>query len=136
MSTNLEIITDALRSINVLDETETADSDKGPHCLRQLNQMLAAWEVEGVPLGYFAQMSTAATCPIPDWAEAGVAHKLALRVAGHYSAQVSPATAVAADEGYQTILRTITNLNLKGLDMTHLPSGAGAFGRGFDITIG
>lgn len=80
MSTNLEIITDALRAINVLDETETASAEQGVYCLRQLNQMLAAWEVDDIALGYFAQTSTAVTCPIPDWAEVGVTNKLGIRV--------------------------------------------------------
>lgn len=133
MSTNLQIITDALRAINVLDETETASAEQGIYCLRQLNQMLAAWEVEGVPLGYFAQTSTADTCPIPDWAEGGVSNKLAIRVAGNFSAQVPPATAVAADEGYQVILRTLTNQKLQGLDMSHLGLGSG-MGSFTDIT--
>lgn len=125
MSTNLQILTDALRAINVLDETETASAEQGTYCLRQLNQMLAQWEVEGVPLGYFAQSSTAADCPIPDWAEGGVSNKLALRIAGQYSAPIPPATVVAADEGYQVILRTVMNLKLQGLDMSHIALGEG-----------
>lgn len=133
MSTNLQIITDSLRALNVLDETETASADQGTHCLRQLNQMLAAWEVEGVPLGYFAQTSTADTCPIPDWAETGVYGMLAIRVAGHFSAQIPAATISLADMGYQTILRTITNQKLQGLDMSHMGLGSGQ-GQFTDIT--
>ena len=51
MSTNLQIITDALRSINVIDETETPSAEQGSHCLRQMNQMLAEWAVDGIVLG-------------------------------------------------------------------------------------
>lgn len=136
MSTNLQLITDALRSINVIDETETPSAEQGSHCLRQMNQMLALWEVDGVPLGYFAQTSTAATCPIPDWAEAGVTGRLALRVAAHYGAQVPIGTVAAADEGYTTILRTVMNQKLQGADMSHLPQGSGRFGSGYDIETG
>lgn len=136
MSTNLQIITDALRSINVLDETETASAEQGTHCLRQLNQMMAEWEASDVVLGYFAQTSTADTCPIPDWAEGGVAGKLALRVAPDFGAQVSIPTAAKADLGYSMILRTLLNLKLKGVNLNHLPAGSGKFGTGFDILTG
>lgn len=136
MSTNLQIVADALRSIGVIDETETPSAEQGAHCLRQLNQMMALWDAEGVSLGYFAQTSTADTCPIPDWAEAGVCGRLAMRVSPDYGAQVPLGTAAKADEGYTTILRTVHNLRLKGLDMSYLPAGSAGFGYTFDITNG
>lgn len=132
MSTNLQVITDALRAINVIDETETPSAEQGAHCLRQMNQMIAEWEVDGVRLGYFAQVSTAASCPVPDWAENGVSMKLALRVAAHFGAQVPIGTAAAANDGYETILRTVLNQALEGADMSHLPMGSGRFG--YDIS--
>lgn len=124
--TNLTLIADALRSIGVIDETETPSAEQGSHCLRQLNQMLAQWkDGDGIDLGYFAQSSTAATCPMPEWAEAGVTGKLALRIAPHYAAQVPIGTAAAAMEGYETILRVVLNSKLEGADMSHLPAGSG-----------
>lgn len=136
MSTNLQIITDTLRSLNVIDETETPSSEQGQHCLRRMNQMLAEWkDANSIDLGYFEQSSTAATCPIPAWAETGVWGQLALRVAGDYGAQVGIATAKAAEDGYNLILRTVMNLQLEGADMRHLPYGAGHTGAGrYDIS--
>jgi len=126
MSTNLQMITDALRGINVIDETETPSAEQGTFCLRQMNQMLATWkDANGIDLGYFEQSSTAATCPIPAWAETGVWGRLALRVAAHFGAQVPIGTVATAEEGYTTILRTIMNLKLEGADMSQLPAGSG-----------
>lgn len=136
MSTNLELVTDALRSLGVLDETETPSAEQGSHCLRQMNQMLAEWAVDGIDLGYFAQSSTADTSPIPDWAEGGVSGKLAMRVARDYGAQVSAELAARTDEAYSLILRTLTNQRLQGLDMSHLPQGSGGFGSGYNILTG
>lgn len=137
MSTNLQVITDCLRSLNVIDETETPSAEQGAHCLRQLNQMLATWkDADGVDLGYFEQSNTAATCPVPAWAETGVYGKLALRVAKHFGASVSVETAALADDGYSTILRVIANQKLEGADMSHLPMGSGSYGAGFNITTG
>lgn len=132
-STNLQIITDALRSLNVIDETETPSSEQGTSCLRHLNQMLAEWkDADGIDLGYFEQSSTTATCPVPAWAETGVWGKLAVRVAGHFGAQVTQSAAMAADEGYSTILRVLMNQQLQGADMSHLPAGSAR--RRIDIT--
>ena len=136
MSTNLQIITDALRSINVIDETETPSAEQGIACLRQLNQMMAEWEVGDVVLGYFAQTSTADTCPVPDWAEGGVSGMLALRIAPDYGAQISIPVAAKADAGYSKILRTVINLKLKGANLNNLPVGSGKVGTGFDIVTG
>lgn len=137
MSTNLQIITDCLRALNVIDETETPSAEQGAHCLRQMNQMLATWkDADGIDLGYFSQTSTAATCPIPEWAETGVYGKLALRVAKQFGASVSVETAALADEGYSTILRTLVNQAREISDMSHLPRGSGRFGAGFDINTG
>jgi hypothetical protein len=121
--TNLQIISDALRSLNVINETETPSADQGSLCLRELNQMLAQWEVDGYVLGYFAQNVTSDTCPIPAWAEKGVKYRLALEIAHFFGADPSLSVIAMADDGYSTIQRVITNLKLEGSDLTHLPMG-------------
>jgi hypothetical protein len=126
--TNLQIISDALRSLNVINETETPSADQGSLCLRELNQMLAGWEVLDVTLGYFPQNATSDTCPIPPWAEKGVKYKLALEIAHHFGADPSISVIAMADEGYTTILRTCLNIALEGAKMDHLPRGSGKFG--------
>ena len=136
MSTNLQIITDSLRALNVINENETPSAEQGAQCLRKLNQMMALWAVDGTVIGYFAQTDTSATCPIPDWAESGVANHLALYVASDFGAEPTLPVIAAADTGMQTILRTVMNIALIGADMSHLPSGSGKFGTGFNINTG
>lgn len=134
--TNLDLIQDALRSINVINEVQTPSAEQGSHCLRELNQMLAQWAEDDVPLGYFEQSNTTATCPIPQWAEKGVKYKLAIQVAPAYSAEVPIAVVANADDGYMTILRRVITLQMDAQDMSHMPVGSGSFGNGFDITNG
>jgi hypothetical protein len=136
MSTNLQIITDSLRALNIVNEIETPSAEQAAQCLRKLNQMLAQWAVDGTVLGYFAQSDTSETCPIPDWAEYGVTNQLALYVAQDFGAEPPITVIAAADTGFQTILRTVMNLKLEGVDMSHLPMGSGHHGAGFDITTG
>lgn len=130
--TNVSLITDALREINVISEIDTASAEQGSHALRKLNQMLFGWEVDGVKLGYYEQTSTADTCPIPDWSQKGVTAKLAIEIAPVYGATVSPELAVKADEGWSTILRISQNMRLRGMDSSHL----GSSDTGYDIQSG
>lgn len=132
--TNLQIITDTLRALNVINEVQTPSAEQGAHCLREMNQMLAQWAEDSIQLGYFEQSSTTDTCPIPSWAEKGVKYKLALQVAPAYSAEPSIAVVANADDGYSTILRRVISLQMEGADMSHLPEGSGRYRGGYDIT--
>lgn len=122
MSTNLEIIQDALEAIGVIGETATPSAEQGAHALRKLNQMMEQWEEDGVKLNYFAQTDTGEECPIPAYAEVGVYSALAMRLAPTYGAEVSAELASMADKGYQTILRKV--VKAPEADMSHMP---GAF---------
>ena len=122
MSTNTQIITDALRLIKVLAEGEVPSAEQAADALRRLNQMMATWDVDSVALGYHDQTDATASIPIPDWAEKGVMGQLAIELAPEYGAQMSPEAAKVADDGYQVILRRIAILKLKPADMSHLGS--------------
>lgn len=132
--TNVQVVTDALRSLNVIREGQTPNANQSANVLRQLNQMMFAWEADGTVLGYFEQTTPSDTCPIPQWSEQGVTYQLAIFIAGDYGADPLPSVIKRADDGYQTILRTVENLRLEGADMRHLPAGSGKFGDGYDIT--
>lgn len=136
MTTNIVVIGDALREINVISEVETPSAEQGAHGLRKLNEMVESWTESDVELGYFAQSSTTDDCPIPAWAEKAVKAKLAIELAPTYGASISAELLIKADEGWSTILRKCINEKLTGADMTHLPYGTGHFGSGFDITNG
>lgn len=117
--TNVQIIGDALRLIGIIAETETPSAEQGEVGLRKLNQMMEAWEEEGVRLGYFAQSSTTDTCPIPAWAEKAVTGMLAVDLVTAFpGAEIGPAQAKSIDDGYQAMLRKFTqpeHADMRGL---------------------
>lgn len=133
MATNLTMITDALRKINVISEIDTPSAEQGAHGLRTLNQMLEAWTEDGVDLGYFEQTSTTDDCPIPKWAEKGITSKLAIDLAPTYGASVSLELADAANQGYDVILRNAIKARMQPANMDHMPIGQGHYGAGWDI---
>ena len=68
MATNLEIIENALREINVISEIDSASAEQGTHGLRKLNEMLAEWqEAKDFDIGWFDQGDTGDTFPLPRW---------------------------------------------------------------------
>jgi hypothetical protein len=127
MTTNLQIISDSLRSLNVINESETPSAEQGSLCLRELNQMMAEWAVTDMALGYAPQDSTSDTCPIPAWAESGVKYQLALKVAHYFGAEPSMSTIAGAEIGLSVIQRVLLNLKLQGVDMSHMALGAGHY---------
>lgn len=126
MTTNITFITDALKLLGVIAETQTASPEQGDVGLRRMNQMLEQWDEDGIKLGWFEQSSTVAEAPLPKWAEKGVTSKLAQDLQPLYPAS-SLAPWVMDDRlnGYGTIIRKLITESLHGADMSHLPSGSG-----------
>jgi hypothetical protein len=130
--TNLELITGALRKINVINEIETPSAEQGAKCLEAMNAMLAQWEVDDINLQYYRQANTSDTFPCPEYAEKGVRAALAIAVASDFGATVSTELAAEFDSGYSTIVRRAMNKELPEASMTHVP-GSRYF---WDITTG
>jgi hypothetical protein len=124
MTTNVEIIGDALKELGVLAETQTASSEQGEYGLRKLNEMLEAWTEDGIELGYFAQSDTAATAPLPEWALRAVKACLAAEVASHYGATVSRELGAKINDAYLAVLRKSIIEALEPANMDHMPGGS------------
>ena len=125
MTTNITIINDALRDINVISEIETASAEQGSFCLRRLNQMMEVWKEQDIDIGWFAQTTTTDTIPIPDWAELGVTSALSIACAPNYGASISPELAVIADVAVSVIQRKSLAEKQENAEMSQLPQGAG-----------
>lgn len=123
MSTNQEIIDDALYQLGQIEYGESADATDSADALRAFNQMMAAKELDGWDLNWFPQDDLTETCPIPRWAEMGVAANLAIKCGATFSIIPTPQTVLEAQEGARVILNTCINAKLEGADMSHLPQG-------------
>jgi hypothetical protein len=133
MATNLTLIEDALRDINVLSEVDSASAEQGSYALRKLNQLMEVWKENDIDFGWFAQTQTTATAPVPDWAEAGVTVALSIACAPKYGATVSRELAVIADVTIGMIKRKCISEKLENADMSHMPLGSGRLGYGYNI---
>ena len=127
MATNLEVIEQALRDINVINEVESASDEQGQTGLQKLNQMMALWKISSRDVGYFAQSDTSATIPIPDWTEEAVTSSLSLLLAPKYGASISIEQATLIEHSVNAITREIISNNMTNTDMSHLPIGSGHY---------
>jgi len=123
MSTNQQYIDRALVAIKVLEKGQTADATDSATALAVFNQMMHAWGVSDKDFNWFTQDTLADTAPLPDWAEEGVISNLAVRLAEPFGTPVSNIVFAKAISGSSLIVRTLTNLKLNRLDMSHLPQG-------------
>lgn len=135
MSTNLDLVTGALRLLGVVGETDTPSAEQGRDSLVVLNNMLELWTEDEIQLGWFEQTSTTADAPLPKWAHMGVKAKLAQALQAVYPASsLAPWVFDDSLNGYGTILRKCIVEQLKPADMSSMPNGSGKFGSGYDIT--
>lgn len=132
MSTNNELITDALRLLGVVAEGQSPSPEQAAHALGRLNRMIESWTE--IDLGWFEQTLATADAPLPASTERGVISKLAQDLQATYPSSQSVAWVMDdSKNGYEVILRQAVVEQLKPADMSHL--GGGNFGR-FDITRG
>ena len=132
--TNIELITQSFRLLNVIDENEAPSAEQGVQGLALLNQMMESWEEEGVKLQYYEQTDQDATFPSAPYTHKGVIGKLAEALAAHYGISMTQEAAIQADDGYAVILRKSISAQLQPADMSHLPQGSNR--SGFDIESG
>lgn len=126
MTTNITFITDALKLLGVIAETQTASPEQGDTGLRRFNQMMERLTEDSINLGWFEQTSTTDTAPLPQWAEQGVTSKLAQALQPLYPASsLAPWVFDDAQNGFETILRKCIIEGMRRQDMSHLPLGEG-----------
>lgn len=135
MTTNSEVMTVALRKINVLAEGQSLSGEQGLTVLPLLNAMMEEWTERDIQIGYFAQSVSTDTCPIPAYAERAVKANLAIVAAPSYGAPIPPEVAFEADESFKILQRKCMVDNLQPVDTSHLPRGSGSLGNFDDITV-
>lgn len=132
--TNNQVITRALREINVINEVQSPTAEQGTQALDKLNSLMEAWKEDSLDLDYFEQSTTTDTCPIPDYAEGAVIHALAIELAPQYGASISGETMAKAQYYMRILRRKAITEALDNADMSHLPEGAGKWRGRYDIS--
>ncbi len=122
----LEIVTDALRYIGVISETETPSAEQGADGVRKLNELMASLEEDGRDFGYAQIADTADTVVCPLGEVRTIKALLAVNMSPIYGAAIPEVVANVAGTGYQRMLRNALLLAQMPAELATASHGAGA----------
>lgn len=136
MSTNREVVTDALREIGVLDADESASIEDATLALREMNKLMSSLMADGIDLGFPAQSNISDEFPLDEMAEAQIVVLLSTRLTKHFqSSRPSQVLAIDADSARAQLLRMAVLANMEPSSLTHMPLGENSAGL-WDISTG
>lgn len=118
--TCIDMLTDALRTANVIDENGTPSDEMGVKGLRVLNQMMGQWDRDGIRLGWTVIDAQSDTLPIDFQDERAVKFNLAVELCGEYGIEPLPRVQRVADETYGALAKA-HRLRVES-DLSLLPS--------------
>lgn len=98
MATASQIINRALKRLRVLGVGQSPTANETADCLEALNDMLFAWNANGIDLAHIALASSDAL-DVPDDHVEAIALNLARRIGGLFGASLSPQDEALAAEG-------------------------------------
>ncbi|HIC2865768.1 TPA: packaged DNA stabilization gp4 family protein [Citrobacter freundii] len=114
-----DLVLKALRKAGLYSNSTLTDADPQAveDAINDLEDMMAAWQVKGIELGYLFADSANDVMPLPDddsgipsWAYDGVSLKLAVQVCMDNVIQPSDTLLSAADSAYQAICIALTTI--------------------------
>ncbi len=101
----LAIVTDALRQIGVIGETQDPSADQGQDAVTRLNDMMATMAEDDIDLGWNPKSTTADTVVLPLGHVETIKALLAVNLAGSYGVEPPLAVTAAARTGYNRLAR-------------------------------
>lgn len=121
--TAIDMITDALRVANIIDENETPSAEQGVAALRSLNQMIAQWIADGVRIPWHVVDELDDVLPIDIKDQRGIKYSLARELAGEYGVELLPDAQRIAEQTYTGIVKRYSPQTEMTLDHLPYPSG-------------
>lgn len=110
--TGIQLLTDAYRIINVTREGQTPSNNQLQQGVRTLNEMMAAWEADGIALRYVPIGTPSSVLNLPDGAIMGVKYNVAIALVPYVGGTATPETVLAAAQG-MAIIHKITAVEPK-----------------------
>lgn len=125
MTQAIDIIKDALGHLRVIDANAAPDENDTADALRALNNMVRAWESDGVTLGWSDVAAATETLNSPAEADEALGYNLALRLRARYGVQVDPDVVALARDGLASLRASVASSLYEHVTYPDLPSGEG-----------
>lgn len=132
----IELITDALREIGVIDAYQDPSTEDAELCLRKLNTLVATLKrIDRIEFGYFPQTDVNAELPISDDDAALLMPIFAMAVKINFpAASISDALPAWAASCHASLVRDAVLENVQEANLNNLPRGSGQRWRGNILT--
>jgi hypothetical protein len=115
MATARDIITRSLRELGVVDGAEEVSAEDATASLAVLNDMLAAWELEAIPLGQGA-MTLNSDFVCPDSHLEAIRASLSVRLSPLFGRQPSQVVIAQASQGLRSLQNAYHKTRLLNVD--------------------
>lgn len=124
MSTAGDIIQTALKRVLVQASDAPLEPDEYQDALDSLNDLMAAYEADGIRLGYTPVDNVEDEVTVPPGARRGIIANLAIEISADYGGNITAALSRQASEGMQT-LRKLGRAAINSVLPDTLPAGSG-----------
>jgi hypothetical protein len=124
----LDLATDALFSIGVIDANEAPSAEQGVKALRNLNQVMASLAGDGIDLGYAPTTTITDDIAIPLEDQATIIALLAKKEASARGIPLPDEVRETADNGYARMLRNSLLLSMQPASLSTVSKGTGSDG--------
>lgn len=116
MSSSAQIVTRALKRLNIIQPAESPSAEEAADGLAALNAMIAGWQADGI--------NVSADVPLPSMHEEGVVALLAVRLASDYGKEPSALLLLDASTGMRRLEGAYISAPLAAFDtaLTSSPS--------------
>lgn len=115
MATARDIITRSLRELGVVDAIEDVAAEDADAALAHMNDMLAAWELDGVPLG-LGQVTLNTALAVPDSHLEAIRANLSARLAPIFARQPPAIVVEQASRGLRALQTAYRRTRLLSVD--------------------
>lgn len=127
--TAIEMLTDAHRAANIIDENDAPSPEQGVTGLRVLNQMMGQWDGDGIRLGWAVVEAQDDVLPLDFQDERAVKYNLAVELAGEHGIDPPEHVTRIANETYAKLSKRHMLAVESSLELLPSPDASGD-GRG------
>jgi hypothetical protein len=127
MSSNLDLINDALSLIGVLPEGVVATPEQGELALRQGNELADEWAEDEISVNWAPQSALQDACSLSGVELTAFKYHLAIRLCPHFGREPGPTLGFLADSSFKRLQR-IQMVRAQEPVTLSLPAAEGAYG--------
>lgn len=123
MTQAIDIVRSALGHLRVVDAEETPSPSETEWAIKALNMMVAAWEGDGITLGWQPVTLPEQVLTTPTEVDEMLGYNLAVRLRARYGVKVDPDVVAMANSGMSSLMAAVQSSLHDRISYDDLPRG-------------